>query len=448
MDTKSPEELPELIRHGGETTAIETKLADRISDSILETVSAFSNEPELGGGYLLLGVENKGAEEAPDYRVSGVNNAEKLEPELATQCRNEMNFPVRPQIRREKHGDKLVVIAYIPEAEPNDRPVYIRKRGIEHGTYRRIGPTDQRCTKDDLAVLFQYRDHTKSDAKPLPGTSMQDVDGNALNEYRKLKKNTLYARVLLALSDTELLKCLNAVAEHQGRTVLTLAGLVLFGKFTALRRHLPMMRLDYIRVEGRQWVKDPASRHESVEKLGQLFLIIPELISLIVEDMPRKFSLREDQIHREGAPLIPTYAIREAIDGRDKWRSRGFNPTDKAKPRGFNPLDGEEFHPMGSEAMPEHLADTIAALGRHAAPQALQDAIIAVCNWQPHSAQQLANLSGRNVTYLQSKYLQALKAAGYLQYLYPENPAHPRQAYRADARTGQVTKRKDGAQSC
>ncbi len=103
MELKTLEELLEILRYGGETTSVEAKRAEKISESVLETVSAFSNEPGLGGGYLLLGVENKGSTECADYRISGLTDAEKLESDLASQCRNEMSSSVRPRIQRVRH---------------------------------------------------------------------------------------------------------------------------------------------------------------------------------------------------------------------------------------------------------------------------------------------------------------------------------------------------------
>lgn len=137
-----------------------------------------------------------------------------------------------------------------------------------------------------MSGLFQGRDASPADRSPIPGTSGSDIDPRALEECRRLKKNTQYASELLALSDEQLLQCLNATVKYEGRVALTLAGLVLFGKFTAIRQHLPMMRLDYIQVTGRDWVADPAARHETVEKIGALFLIIPELIDRVLENVP------------------------------------------------------------------------------------------------------------------------------------------------------------------
>ena len=53
MDLK---ELIDQLNHSDECNFIEAKKGTAIDRSIMETVCAFSNEPGLGGGYILLGI--------------------------------------------------------------------------------------------------------------------------------------------------------------------------------------------------------------------------------------------------------------------------------------------------------------------------------------------------------------------------------------------------------
>ena len=63
-------ELLQLLQAGDESNYIEAKsAAEGLGRSFIETVCAFSNEPDLGGGYILLGVTaNEQPAEEP-YRV-------------------------------------------------------------------------------------------------------------------------------------------------------------------------------------------------------------------------------------------------------------------------------------------------------------------------------------------------------------------------------------------
>ena len=49
-------ELWEKLVSGDESVLLEAKRSEKVGQSTLETISAFSNEPNRGGGYLLLGV--------------------------------------------------------------------------------------------------------------------------------------------------------------------------------------------------------------------------------------------------------------------------------------------------------------------------------------------------------------------------------------------------------
>ena len=113
----------------------------------------------------------------------------------------------------------------------------------------------------------------------------------------------------------------------------------------------------------------------------------------------------------------------------DKTYPRGVNPSDKAQSGGWNPSDKAQFGE--SENIPAHLRAMVDSLGSRATMESVEAAIVAFCHWRTLSAQQIARLLKRRVTYIQNRYLKSLVAAGRLEYLYPDNPAHPRQAYRA-----------------
>ena len=637
----SAKQLFEKLRAGDESVEIEAKRGSKVGRSIFETVSAFANEPGRGGGCFLFGVERAREVLFPGYDVVGVDDSDKVQADLATICRNNFNVPVRPCISVEKLAGKTVIVAHIPEAAAHDKPVYIESRGVKNGSFRRIGSTDQLCTDGDLELFYQSRGGRSYDETPWLDTSLDDIAPEALADYRRLRADDASAVELLSYSDEDLLYALGATARADGGTVLTLAGLVLFGKTPALRRHLPMIRVDYIRVEGREWVPDPEKRYQTVEKLGPLVLIIPSLVSQVMEDIPKAFTLAEDGIHRKDVPLVPQNVIREAIvnavmhrnyrkhspaqiiryanrieirnagyslkpeeqlgqpgsvprnpkiaavlhdvglaetkgtgvrsmreamdranltqplfesDRRgdtftirllahhllspDDWTwlerfkdcnlsdddarvlivareigaidnasyrsiihvdtltasghlrrlrdlglleqkgqgsatyyvptenllgeaeetvefatgaapSGGVAPSVKAKPTGLDPIGCAKA--MGLPPIPEGLTESILSLKAKNPPKVLRDLIYRLCQWQPLQASQLARLLGKNPEYLLTGHLRPMLRAGEVQYLYSENPAHPKQAYRAvtgarEIETNHTDQRKEGEQ--
>lgn len=151
MDIK---DLLDQLNHSDECSFIEAKKASEIDRSILETVCAFSNEPGLCGGYILLGVEEETQSLFPSYVIAGVTNPDKLQVDLGSQCASMFNTAVRPQIDVERIGSKIILKVFIPEAAEGTKPVYFKNEGLPRGAYRRIGSSDQRCTDDDLLMLL------------------------------------------------------------------------------------------------------------------------------------------------------------------------------------------------------------------------------------------------------------------------------------------------------
>ena len=296
-----------------ETVQIEAKSGQQLGRSLLETISSFSNEPGRGGGYLLLGVRPVGGLRLPAYEIVGVSDPDRMQADLASQCRTLFNRPVRPVIQVESRDGKPVVIAWIPEAARHDKPIYIESRGLPKGAYRRIGSTDHRCTDDDLSVLYEARGNQSLDESVLPHADVTDFEPKAVAEYRAARARLNPDAAELQFSDAELLRSVGAVAHVAGRLVPTMAGLVLFGTNTSIRRHLPAMRLDYIRVPGRDWVRSPEVRFESLEILAPLLLGVPRAISSVLDDIPTSFKLSNDSLQREDVPLVPRTALREAI---------------------------------------------------------------------------------------------------------------------------------------
>ena len=103
------------LNNSDELVNLEAKQGRAIDRSILETVCAFSNEPDLGGGYIILGVNEAAESLFPSYNIVGVDNPDKLQKDLATQCANMFNIPVRPKITVETIDNKNVLLIDVPE---------------------------------------------------------------------------------------------------------------------------------------------------------------------------------------------------------------------------------------------------------------------------------------------------------------------------------------------
>lgn len=313
MNALSAKELIAQLNSLDESVRIEAKTGSRIGKSIMETVSAFANEPGLDGGYLLLGVKAEETLFEPRYGPSGLENPDKIQADLVTQCAGMFNVPVRPQVEIQEVSGKPVIVAYIPESAATDKPVYLTKRGLPGGAFRRLGPTDHACSEDDLIVLYAGHQTETHDASIIADGDSSDFDTAAIDEYRKMRKTVNPTAEELTWSDEDLLRAFGCVKILDGQLKPTVAGILLFGTPMALRRCFPMMRIDYIRVPGKQWVEDPDHRFDTIEIRKPLLTAIRQIQAAILEDLPKAFSLPEGEIQSTETPILPLRVIREAV---------------------------------------------------------------------------------------------------------------------------------------
>ena len=326
-------ELIESLNLLDENEHIEAKRASEAGKSILETICAFANEPGLGGGWLLLGVVREEMALFPAYEVEGIAQPEKLGTEIATQCRNTFNQPVRVEINTETIQGKAVLVVHVPEAQPQDKPIFFKAQGLPKGAYRRISSTDQHCTDDDLAVFYQGRQTESFDSTLVADATMADLQPEAIADYRQSRAEANPDAEELRWSDEDLLQSLGCIRRNpQGPNPEswrpTVAGLMLFGKPVALRRCFPMMRVDYIRVPGREWVPHPDRRFDTIDLRDPLLRLVRRAQAAILDDLPKGFALEEGDLQRRDTPAIPLRVIREALVNALMHRSyRSHSPV-------------------------------------------------------------------------------------------------------------------------
>lgn len=312
---RSAQELFDELNAVDESVRIEAKRASDVGKSVMQTVIAFANEPGLDGGYLLLGadwsVNDKGD---TVYHAAGLPDPDKVQRDLSTQCASMLNFALRPEMQPEVVNGKTVLVVYVAEADVTQKPVYLKATGLPRGAYRRIGSTDQHCVDEDLWVL-------RGESQPLHGPDLSvlsdarvdDFDPAAIAAYRRERARINPQAEELAYGDEEMLEALGMLRRVDGNFQPTLAGIVLFGKPLALRRLLPAVRIDYIRVPGNEWVEDPENRFQSIDIRKPLLLALPQAEASIIDELPKGFRLPEGQLQSVQEPILPRKVIREAL---------------------------------------------------------------------------------------------------------------------------------------
>jgi ATP-dependent DNA helicase RecG len=305
-----------LIRQLNETDEykrIEAKsVREKLGDSAMETISAFANEPGLGGGYLLLGVARSDKGLFNDFEAVGVSNSEEIQTQLATRCRTDFNITVRPTISVETVKGEVVIVVFVPEATAHDKPVYLKKLGLPRGAYRRIGASDQHCTDEDLHTFFQGRPLESFDSN-LTTASVSEANHDAVSEFRAKVAEEEPDSEAIKRSDEEFLWAIGAAKSDGLETRLTLGGLMMFGETSAIKRCMPMMRLDYIRTACNQWMKDAGDETDSTVLKGRIPDIIRRAHTLVLGDLPSRETIPEGTVARQQHSAIPARVIREAI---------------------------------------------------------------------------------------------------------------------------------------
>ena len=325
MADYTAEDLFEILNDTDECPWIEAKGIGDNATSIMETVCSYSNEPGLGGGYILMNISaDDSVTAATHYKVDPIPDPDKLQSDIATQCANMFNMPVRPAMTIEKINDFPVLKIWVDELPAKQKPLYFKSKGLPSGALRRIGSTDQHCTDDDMHVFYQ--DTSSYDQTSVKGTALADVDENALKRYRVLREKVNPAAEELTYSDSELLAALGCV-NKENPNELNIAGLLLFGNQKIQRSTFPMLRADYIRVPSNTWVQDPDERFTTIDMRGPLILVLYRLIDAINGDLPKGFLLPDDDVQASSTGL-PMKALREAIVNALMHRSyREHRPT-------------------------------------------------------------------------------------------------------------------------
>ena len=250
----------------------------------------------------------------PFYTATGVSGADKLSSDIASTCATVFNLPVRVDISPHLIGDAIVLRIDVPELPNNLKPLYFKAAGLPRGAFRRIGPTDVRCTDEDLQAFFQGKANDPYDSRIVADAQWDDLDPTAISAYRKARIDANPLAEELNWSDEDMLRSLNAVKRDDDKLRITTGGLLAFGKSPALRRLFPTHRVDYIRIPGKTWVPSPDARFDSLDFRGSIITIIGRIIAAITDDLPRTFAI-EDSMHgqRTETPVVPFRVIREAV---------------------------------------------------------------------------------------------------------------------------------------
>ena len=240
-------ELEELIRNR-ENSGVEFKRDDIHRDRLAKELAALLN---VGGGHLLLGVEDDGT-------VSGLTRPpERVEEWVMEIARVHLRPAAIPFWETlTLSGEAVVGVVSLPADAP-DKP-YKAKRGSAWVTQVRAGTTTRDATNEEEARLYMQSGQLQYDRKPVPGATLDDLDLRRLvNYFRDLRqqavpKDSDRESWLRLLVNTELM------TEDRGRPMPSAGGLLLFG--LRPNRYLPQAGVSAVAYAGTEKDYDAKAR--------------------------------------------------------------------------------------------------------------------------------------------------------------------------------------------
>lgn len=297
--------IDKVQHHQCEFDAVEVKAAAGGVPRVRESLSAFANRN--GGGILLFGLD-----ERSNFAVVGVNNAQKIQEDIANQADHEMEPPLRPTCTIEEISGKTVVAVEIPEVSVDQKPCFYRPAGLQGGSYLRVGGTDRKMTNYEIFSYTSARTQQQDDQQPVLEATIDDLDRTRLDGYlaqlRQARPNAGY----LHEPFEQVLERLRIVHTADGVARPTLAGLLVFGTYPELfERQLIITFLQfYGETEGEKTpLGDRFLDNQQFE--GPIPTMVDAALNHVLANI-RKSSRIEGML-RQDIPEYPAAAIREAI---------------------------------------------------------------------------------------------------------------------------------------
>lgn len=304
------EELRQLVadiqRRRSELDNVEVKAArGGTPRRLYESLSAFANR--TGGGVLLFGLN-----EAKDFSIVGVSNAQRLQEELTHLASAEMEPVLRPQFVVDEIEGETVVAVEIEEVSSSQKPCFYKQAGFSSGAYIRSGNTNRQMTEYEVFGYLSGRGQPKHDEDLVANAALTDLDPTLLEKYLSQLQNARPKAGYLDGSQEEVLTRLHVCGREGDVVRPTLAGLLMFGKYP--QEFFPQLMITFLQYYG--------TTEEEHTPRGERFMDnqrfegpIPEMVDrteLYVLSAMRKASLIEGTFRRD-IPEYPQGALREAI---------------------------------------------------------------------------------------------------------------------------------------
>lgn len=289
-------DLMDAIR-GGEDSYLEFKVRFSNPEKLAAGICALANS---GGGTIVFGVTDQ-------LRLEGISHPELIEQDLLAICREQIVPPVWSRIDKVAFDSGLRILVF--EVDARRAP----HRTTDGRYYIRVGATKREATAEEIAELYRGRTGARGfeDTPLLHADPLTDVDEAALWTYVRETTHG-HPEVRADYPIASLLGDLRLAVRYGDDLVPTVAGILLFGKGTAVAKRIPHSPLVARRVSG-----STASDQlvEEVEFVGDM----ASLYERAVQFVERYADLWDRRPRRRGfapvaaRPYFPRNPVLEAI---------------------------------------------------------------------------------------------------------------------------------------
>ncbi|HSK04415.1 MAG TPA: RNA-binding domain-containing protein [Kofleriaceae bacterium] len=300
-----------------EAKASETELPKQLWHSL----SAFANT--IGGGVIVLGLDERSG-----FQTVGVQRPKQIQQDLANLC-DQMEPPLRAQIRPHVFEGKTVIVAEVPEVDRSQKPCFYKGAGHLNGAYVRVADGNRKLSSYEVQLLIASRGQPRGDESPVETASLSSLDGKRVAGLLKAVRQR--SRKLAELRDDVVLRSLKVLVPVDGQIVPSLAGLLALGErpqefFPALYAQFVVYPTERVGVPDADDVRFVDNRRFE----GPIASMVDQLLDGIRHHMSRKTLVRGAK--REDAWQYPETALREAVVNALVHRDLGSGA--RGRPRG------------------------------------------------------------------------------------------------------------------
>ncbi len=306
---------PESIALLQETVELECKLAQGrdgqggLPKDFWPTYSAMANSH---GGVVLLGVR----EQERQFRLEGVGDAERIKTDLFNNLNNRekvsANLLSDADVTTHVINGLTLLKICIPPANRKQKPVFINGQPLGN-TYRRLHEGDRKCDDETVKRMLAEQLEDERDARIFEHFGLDDIDPESLRIYRQMLRDEKPSHPFLELDDFNFLSSLRGWRRDRetGKCGLTLAGLLMFGRWSAIQEAVPGYFVDY------QERPEAKAELRWVDRLvpdgtwtGNLFEFYRRVYRKLIADLKVPFALKDGQ-RQDDTPVHA--ALREAL---------------------------------------------------------------------------------------------------------------------------------------